>query len=63
MKVSVLMVNDEEYIFATSVILEEEVVLCDLKDISHAMAFMMGLLYVLNIDYLKELLLKVFRRS
>lgn len=57
------MMNDEEYIIAKSMILEEEVVLSDLKDIPHAMGFMMGLRYVLNIDYPKELLLKVFRRS
>lgn len=37
------------------VVLEEQIILHDIKDYSHAVAMLMGLLYVLNINYPKEL--------
>ncbi|XP_051243011.1 uncharacterized protein LOC127355816 [Dicentrarchus labrax] len=55
MKVGVVMVKDGEDIIDTSVVLEERVILPDLKDIPHAIALLMGLLFALNIDYPKEL--------
>lgn len=38
-----------------SVVLEDQIILHDIKDFSQAVAMLMGLLYVLNIDYPKEL--------
>ncbi|KAJ8349419.1 hypothetical protein SKAU_G00245490 [Synaphobranchus kaupii] len=55
MKVGVVMVKDGEDIIDTSVVLEEAVILSDLKDIPRAFALLMGLLFALNIDYPKEL--------
>ncbi|KAG7473955.1 hypothetical protein MATL_G00101260 [Megalops atlanticus] len=55
MKIGVVMVKDGEDIIATSVILEEGVILPDVKDIPYAIALLMGLLFALNIDYPKEL--------
>ncbi|XP_034534575.1 uncharacterized protein LOC117809017 isoform X2 [Notolabrus celidotus] len=55
MKVGIVMVKEGEDIVDVSVILEEAVVLCGLKDIPDAVAMLMGLLYALNIDYPKEL--------
>lgn len=55
MKIGVLMVKDGEEIIDTSVFLEEEVILTDLKDIPHAAVFLMGLLFAPNMDYPKEL--------
>uniref|UniRef100_A0A1A7W621 Si:dkeyp-2c8.3 n=1 Tax=Iconisemion striatum TaxID=60296 RepID=A0A1A7W621_9TELE len=55
MKVGVLLVKDGEDIIATSVVLEEQVVLPDVEDIPLAIALLMGLLFALNIDYPKEL--------
>nr|XP_054592692.1 uncharacterized protein LOC107373799 isoform X1 [Nothobranchius furzeri]XP_054592693.1 uncharacterized protein LOC107373799 isoform X1 [Nothobranchius furzeri]XP_054592694.1 uncharacterized protein LOC107373799 isoform X1 [Nothobranchius furzeri]XP_054592695.1 uncharacterized protein LOC107373799 isoform X1 [Nothobranchius furzeri]XP_054592696.1 uncharacterized protein LOC107373799 isoform X1 [Nothobranchius furzeri]XP_054592697.1 uncharacterized protein LOC107373799 isoform X1 [Nothobranch len=55
LKAGVLLVKDREDIIATSVILEEQVVLPDVEDIPHAIALLMGLLFALNIDYPKEL--------
>lgn len=55
MKVGVVMVKDGEDIIDTSVVLEEAVILSDLKDIPRAFALLMGLLFAFNIDYPKEL--------
>ncbi|KAK5872939.1 hypothetical protein PBY51_013597 [Eleginops maclovinus] len=55
MKVGVLMVKDGEEDIATAVVLEEEVILPEVKDVPHAIALLMGLLFALNIDYPKEL--------
>lgn len=55
MKVAVVMVKDGEDIIVTSVVLEESVIVPDLKDIPHATALPMGLLFALNMDYPKEL--------
>lgn len=55
MKVGVVMLKEGEEIIATSVVLEEQVVLPDVKDIPRAIALLMGLLFALNIDYPKEL--------
>lgn len=55
MKVGVVMVKEGEDIIDTSAVLEEAVILSDLKDIPHAIALLMGLLFCLNIDYPKEL--------
>ncbi|XP_047236443.1 uncharacterized protein LOC124877366 isoform X4 [Girardinichthys multiradiatus] len=66
MKVGPVMVKDGEEIVDVSVVLEEAVVLTDLKDIPSAVAMLMGLLYCLNIDYPKnqkyafEVIQKVF---
>ncbi|MED6243668.1 hypothetical protein ATANTOWER_024794 [Ataeniobius toweri] len=66
MKVGLVMVKDGEEIVDVSVVLEEAVVLTDLKDIPSAVAMLMGLLYCLNIDYPKnqkytfEVIQKVF---
>ncbi|KAK5614809.1 hypothetical protein CRENBAI_012637, partial [Crenichthys baileyi] len=54
MKVGLVMVKDGEEIVDVSVVLEEAVVLTDLKDIPSAVAMLMGLLYCLNIDYPKN---------
>lgn len=49
-----------------AVVLEEHIILHDLRDVANAFATMMGLLYCLNIDYPKglkytfELIQKVF---
>lgn len=55
MKVGIVMVKEGEDIIDLSVVLEEAVVLFDLKDIPSALAMLMGLLFALNIDYPKEL--------
>ncbi|KAM9366239.1 sterile alpha motif domain-containing protein 3-like [Symphorus nematophorus] len=55
MKVGVVMVKDGEDIVDTAVVLEEAVILSNLKDIPRAIALLMGLLFSLNIDYPKEL--------
>ncbi|XP_073343585.1 uncharacterized protein [Pagrus major] len=55
MKVGVVMVKDGEEIIDTAVVLEEAVILSELKDIPRAIALLMGLLFSLNIDYPKEL--------
>lgn len=55
MKVGIVMVKEGEDVVDTSVILEEAVILSDLKDIPHAVVLLMGLLFSLNIDYPKEL--------
>ena len=55
MKVGVVMVKDGEEIIDTAVVLEEAVILSELKDIPRAIALLMGLLFSLNIDYPKVL--------
>ncbi|MEQ2289748.1 hypothetical protein AMECASPLE_036425 [Ameca splendens] len=51
MKVVLVMLKDGEEIVDVPVVLEEAVVLTDLKDIPSAVAMLMGLLYCLNIRY------------
>ncbi|KAM6974706.1 sterile alpha motif domain-containing protein 3-like [Tautogolabrus adspersus] len=53
MKVGIVMVKEGADVLDVSVILEEAVVLCGLKDIPDAVAML--ILFVLNIDYPKEL--------
>uniref|UniRef100_A0A3B5BB22 Uncharacterized protein n=1 Tax=Stegastes partitus TaxID=144197 RepID=A0A3B5BB22_9TELE len=55
MKVGIVMVKEGQDVVDVSVILEEAVILCGLKDIPSAVAMLMGLLFALNIDYPKEL--------
>ncbi|XP_030000949.1 uncharacterized protein LOC115426860 [Sphaeramia orbicularis] len=50
MKVGIVMVKEGEDVVDVSVILEEAVVLCGLKDIPDAVAMLMGLLFALNIE-------------
>lgn len=62
MKVGILMVTEENpasllprEIIDMALILEEEIVLHDLKDVPDAFTLLIGLLDALNIDYPKEL--------
>lgn len=56
MNVGILLVKEgSEDRTDTSVILEEQIVLRDLKDLPNAFAMLVGLLFALNIDYPKEL--------
>lgn len=62
MNVGILVITEEipprrvpKEIIDVALILEEHIVLQDLKDVPNAFALLMGLLYALNIDYPKEL--------
>ncbi|KAK7926237.1 hypothetical protein WMY93_008547 [Mugilogobius chulae] len=55
MKVGVLVVMDGQDFIDAAVVLEEAVVLSQLRDLPTAVAMLMGLLYSLNIDYPREL--------
>lgn len=55
MNVGILLVNDVEDLLDMTVVLEDQIILHDIKDFSKAVAMLMGLLYVLNIDYPVEL--------
>ncbi|XP_024133663.1 uncharacterized protein LOC112149902 [Oryzias melastigma] len=51
LKVGVVTIKDGEDIVATSLVLEEQIILHDVKDFTQAIALLMGLLFSLNIDY------------
>ncbi|XDV26606.1 hypothetical protein PO909_030262 [Leuciscus waleckii] len=62
MEIGILVVTEEnpgnllpKEIIDVALVLEEEIVLHDLKDVPNAFAFLIGLLYALNIDYPKDL--------
>ncbi|XP_057210954.1 uncharacterized protein LOC130567073 [Triplophysa rosa] len=62
MDVGLLIVSEEnpgdllpKEIIDVAIVLEEQIVIDDLKDVSQGFAHLMGLLYVLNISYPKEL--------
>ncbi|XP_041851074.1 uncharacterized protein LOC121646244 [Melanotaenia boesemani] len=55
MKAGIVLVKEGEDIIDVSVVLEEAVFLCDLRDVPNAVAMLMGLLFALNIDYPKKL--------
>lgn len=55
MKVGIVMGKEGEDVIDMSVVLEESVVMFDLKDIPSAIAMLMGLFFALNINYPKEL--------
>ncbi|XP_041855627.1 uncharacterized protein LOC121649117 [Melanotaenia boesemani] len=55
MNVGILLVKEGEELLDVSVVLEDQIILHGIKDYSHAVAMLMGLLYALNIDYPKEL--------
>lgn len=54
MNVGVILIKDGEDFLDITVVLEDQIVLHDIKDFSKAVAMLMDLLYVLNI-YPKEL--------
>lgn len=51
----ILMIQEGKDLIDIAVVLEDQIILHSIKDYSHAEAVLFGLLYVLNIDYLKEL--------
>lgn len=55
MCVGIILIKDGEDLLDMSVVLEDQIILHDIKDFSKAVAMLMGLLYVLNINYPKEL--------
>ena len=55
MNVGIVLVKQGEDLLDISVVLDEQIILHGIKDYSHAVAMLMGLLYALNIDYPKEL--------
>ena len=62
MEIGILVVTEEnpgnllpKEIIDVALVLEEEIVLHDLKDVPNAFALLIGLLYALNIDYPKDL--------
>lgn len=55
LKVGIVMAKEGEDIIDVSVVLEEAVILPDLKDIPNTTAMLIDLLLALNIDYPKEL--------
>jgi hypothetical protein len=55
MNVGIVVVKQGEDLLDISVVLEEQIILHGIKDYSHAVVMLMGLLYALNIDYPKEL--------
>ena len=55
LQVGLVMVKDGNQIIDVSVVLEESVILSDLKDVPRGVAMLLGLLYALNIDYPKKL--------
>ena len=55
MNVGIVLVKEGQDLLDISVVLEQQIVLHDINDYSHAVVMLMGLLYALNIDYPKEL--------
>lgn len=55
MDVGILIMPDGDDAFDYYVVLEEQVVLSDAKDLPHAVALLVGLIFALNIDYPKKL--------
>uniref|UniRef100_A0A3B3QZ83 Uncharacterized protein n=1 Tax=Paramormyrops kingsleyae TaxID=1676925 RepID=A0A3B3QZ83_9TELE len=55
MNVGIILIKDGEDLLDMSVVLEDQIILHDIKNFSKAVAMLMGLLYVLNIDYPTEL--------
>lgn len=50
-----VILHGREDLIDVLVVLEDVIILHEIKDYSHAVAMLMFLLYALNIDYLKEL--------
>ncbi|KAI7809848.1 hypothetical protein IRJ41_019818 [Triplophysa rosa] len=55
MDVGILIIPGEDDGFHYSVVLEEQIVLRDVKDLPHAVALLVGLIFGLNITYPKKL--------
>ena len=64
MNVGIVLVKEGEDHLDISVVLEEQIVLHGIKDYSHVVAMLLGLLYALNIGYPKELqyIIKVIQK-
>ncbi|XP_028666317.1 sterile alpha motif domain-containing protein 3-like [Erpetoichthys calabaricus] len=55
MKIGIITVKDGADDLDSAIVLEEQIILHNIKDFPNATAMLMGLLFVLNIDYPKEL--------